>query len=207
MDESQVRRIARAFTRLGWTGVWIQAALAILPAVMIAYALLGRMTFVGGATGSRASLGFLDSLAICGLAILAFTTFWSYRYACLGKRIAMPGQRPAWSRVIHTLWVGLWASCAGIALSLLLMIVEVLRLLVLLLKAPQGGVPVMRTDIDSRMSWVSAIDVVTLLAELCTLTGELVVLGFTLWLLFSVTRHGKLHDAASPPAGGFSAPS
>ena len=29
---------------------------------------------------------------------------------------------------------------------------------------------------------------VSLLAELCTLTGELMVLGFTLWLLFRVAR-------------------
>jgi hypothetical protein len=74
----------------------------------------------------------------------------------------------------------------------MLMLVEVVRLLILFLKAPQGGVPVMRTDIESRTAWVSAIDVVTLLAELCTLIGELVILGFTLWLLFAVTRHGEL---------------
>jgi hypothetical protein len=38
--------------------------------------------------------------------------------------------------------------------------------------------------------------VVSLLAELCTLAGELVVLGFTLWLLFRVAR---LHVNHEPP--------
>jgi hypothetical protein len=47
----------------------------------------------------------------------------------------------------------------------------------------------MRTEIDGRTEWVSAMDVVTLLAELCTLVGELVILGFTLYLLFAVSRH------------------
>lgn len=194
MEENHVQRIARAFSRLGWTGFWIQTALAILPTAMIAYALLGKMT------GSRVALGFLDYLALFGLAILAFTTFWSYRYTRLAPRIADPDRRPTWSRVVRTLWVGLWAGCAGIAVSLLLMVVEVVRLLILFLKAPQGGVPVMRTEIDSRTAWVSAIDVVTLLAELCTLVGELVILGLTLWLLFAVTRHGGLHEATSEPA-------
>jgi hypothetical protein len=196
MEESHVQRIARAFSRLGWTGFWIQAALAVLPAVMIAYAILGKMT------GSRVALGFFDYLALVGLAILAFTTFWSYRYTRLARRIADPGVRPAWSSVARTLWVGIWAGCAGIAVSLLLMVVEVVRLLILFLKAPQGGVPVMRTDIESRTAWVSAIDVVTLLAELCTLVGELVILGFTLWLLFAVTRYAGQDEQSSAPVGG-----
>jgi hypothetical protein len=183
MDESHVQRIARAFSRLGWIGFWVQAVLAILPAAMIAYALMGKIA------GTRVSLGFFEYLAIIGLSILAFTTFWSYRYTRLAARIADLAKRPAWTNVVRTLWTGLWAGCAGIAVSILLMVVEVVRLLILFLKAPQGGVPVMRTEIDGRTEWVSAMDVVTLLAELCTLVGELVILGFTLYLLFAVSRH------------------
>jgi hypothetical protein len=194
MDENHVQKLARAFSRLGWMGFWIQAVLAILPAAMIGYALLGKLT------GSRPSLGFFDYLALGGLAILAFTTFWSYRYTRVGARLAIPEKRPPWSSVVRTLWTGLWAGCAGIAVSILLMVVEVVRLLILFLKAPQGGVPVMRTDFDSRTAWVSAMDVVTLLAELCTLVGELVILGFTLWLLFALSRYGGLQGSASAPA-------
>ncbi|HMO83350.1 MAG TPA: DUF3611 family protein [Lacipirellulaceae bacterium] len=195
MDETQVQRIAKSFSRLGWMGFWIQAALAILPLSLIAYALLGKMT------GSRVALGFFDYLAFVGLGVLVFTTFWSYRYTRIGRRLAAePEQRPSWSRVLRTLWVGLWASSAGIAISLLLMVVEVVRLLILFLKAPQGGVPVMRTELDSRTAWVSAMDVVTLLAELCTLVGELVILGLTLYLLFAVSRRVFVPEAGAAPA-------
>jgi hypothetical protein len=191
MDENNAQRLARAFSRLGWIGFWIQAVLAILPSVMIGYALLGKLT------GSRPPLGIFDYLAIVGIAILAFTTLWSYRYTRVGARIANPEKRPPWSSVVRTLWTGLWAGCAGIAVSILLMVVEVVRLLILFLKAPQGGVPVMRTEFDSRTAWVSAMDVVTLLAELCTLIGELAILGFTLWLLFAVSRYAERHEEPS----------
>ena len=131
------------------------------------------------------------------LAILAFTTLWSLRYVKLGTQINDETRRPTTSKMQNVLWIGLWASCAGIAISLALMFYEVIRLLILFLKAPQGGVPVMQTQIEDRATWVSAMDVVSLLAELCTLAGELVVLGFTLWLLFRVAR---LHGTNDTPA-------
>ena len=89
----------------------------------------------------------------------------------------------------------LWASCLGIAFSLLTLFIEVIRLLILFLKAPQGGVPVIRTELDSRTQWVSAMDAAGLLAEVCTLAGEFLLLGLTLWLLFRVTRAADYESA------------
>jgi hypothetical protein len=149
---------------------------------------------LGKAFGTGITFDFTDYLALTGLAVLVFTTSWSYRYARLGYRIEDPARRPRRSLVNRTLWIGLWASCVGICISLTLLMVEIVRLLILLLKAPQGGVPVIRTEATDRAYWVSAIDVVSLLAELCTLTGELVILGFTLWLLFRITHHADEYD-------------
>ena len=194
METTDAHRLARAFHRLGWAGLWIQAAFAIAPLVMLAYLVLGK------ATGARPTWGVMDYLALVGLAILAFTAFWSFRYTRLAKRMADPARLPTQSTITRTLWIGLWASCAGIAISLVLLVVEVVRLLILFLKAPQAGVPIMRTELESRATWVSSLDVVTLLAELCTLVGELVVLGFTLWLLFAVTRRSNAFAEAGVPA-------
>lgn len=196
MAATKTEKIARCFAKLGWLGVWIQGILAIIPVGMLAYLLLGKMT------GSRPTLGFADWLAVCGLAILAFTTFWSYRYTRLAPKIADPERTPRFAAISRTLWVGLWASCLGIAVSIVLMLIEVVRLLVLFLKAPQGGVPVMRTEIESRTAWVSAMDVVSLLAELCTLMGELAILGLTLYLMFAVTRNRELFGAVDQDETG-----
>lgn len=192
MAAANLEKIGRSFSRLGWIGVWIQAVLAILPLVMLAYVLFGM------AAGTRTALfGVVDYLAFIGLAILAFTTLWSFRYTRLGKRIANPDRCPPWKSVARTLWIGAWAGCAGIFVSMTLLVVEVVRLLIILLKAPQGGVPVIRTEIESRTAWVSTIDVVALLAEICTLAGELLVVGITLWLLLRIAQSVDSFPAAN----------
>lgn len=193
MSATDEMRIAEKFRRYGWLGVSVQAVLAILPLIMLGYVMLGK------ATGARVALGFTDYLALAGLAILFFTTFWSFRYTRLARRIADPARRPEWTAVAKTLRIGLWAGCIGVLVSLLLLVIEVLRLLFLFLKTPQGGVPVIQTQAENRTAWVSAIDVVSLLAEICTLVGELFVIALTLWLLFCVLKHvgvfGRLDDA------------
>jgi hypothetical protein len=195
--------IAKSFSRLGWLGVWIQAVLAILPVAMLIYVLFGR------ATGSRLTFGFVNYLAFAGLGILAFTTLWSYRYTRLARRIADPDKCPSWTAVTRTLWIGLWASCLGLIVSVAMLLIEVVRLLALLLRAPQGGVPAIQTTTEDRTGWVSSIDIVSLLADLCTLIGELFIIGFTLWLLFKVVRHvdkfpssGAEAKSEAPPTAG-----
>jgi hypothetical protein len=193
MTATGAERIARTFARLGWAGVYIQLALMIPPVFMLCYVIFGR------ATGTRETLDFTEYLAILSLAILGFTTFWSYRYTRLAKRMNDADHRPSQDSIVKILWVGLWASGLGIAVSMLSLFIEVIRLLILFLQAPQGGVPVFQTQPDNRMAWVSAIDAVSLLAELCTLAGELVVLGLTLWLLFKVTQFAGDYDKLAEP--------
>ena len=88
----------------------------------------------------------------------------------------------------------LWASCLGILFSMLLMMYEVGRLLFVFLRAPQGGVPVIQTETSAPSGWVSAIDMVGLMADLSVLAAELIVLAFTLWLLFRVTVSAAAYD-------------
>jgi hypothetical protein len=195
MTATGTEKTARTFARLGWAGFYIQLALMVLPVFMLCYLIFGK------ATGTRETLDFTEYLAIFSLMILAFTTFWSYRYTRLAKWMDDPHRRPPRDSIVNTLWVGLWASGLGIAVSMLSLFIEVIRLLVLFLQAPQGGVPVFQTQPDNRTAWVSAIDAVSLLAELCTLAGELVVLGFTLWLLFKITQFAGDYDEAGEPIG------
>ena len=68
---------------------------------------------------------------------------------------------------------------------MLLMMVNVGRLLVVFLHAPQGGVPIMQTNTGDPSQWVSAVD---MMADLSLLAAELIVLAFSLWLLFRMTK-------------------
>ena len=175
-------KLARSFSRLGWAGVCVQAVLMVIPISLMGYAAFGR------ATGLRASFGFTDYLAVLGLLILAFTTFWSFYYTRVSRRLRDPKKRPSRQAIVKILWVGLWSCVLGIVVSLLALVVEISRLVILFLKAPQGGIPVFQTQPDSRIGWVSAIDAVALLADVCTLAGEFLLLALTLWLLFKITQ-------------------
>jgi Protein of unknown function (DUF3611) len=183
-------RIGRAFARVGWTGLCLQGVLIILPLLMLGYVIFGKVA------GVREPLDFTEYLAFVGLLILAFTTFWSFYYTRVARRIEDAARRPTWDSIIKILWIGLWASGLGIVVSLLSLFIEVTRLLILFLIAPQAGVPVMRTQLETPTEWVSAMDAVGLLAEVCTLAGEFLLLGLTLWLLFKITWDGDYQSAS-----------
>jgi Protein of unknown function (DUF3611) len=188
----KAERVARLFSRLGWTGVCIQLVLLLGAIFIFAWVSLG------GVPGGRPVLGRTDYLGLVGLAILVFTTFWSYRYTRLARRMAEPASRPPRRAVVNTLWVGLFASGTGVAISMVLLVIEVARLLILVMKAPQAGVPVIQMQAENRAAWVSAIDVVSLLADVSTLAAELMVFGVTLWLLFRITQAAEDYDSAQP---------
>jgi hypothetical protein len=166
----------------GVDGVGVQAVLMITPIAMLCYIIFGK------ATGTLNTFDLTDYLAFVSLLILAFTTFWAFYYTRLAKRVSDPQRRPSRESITKVLWVGLWAVSLGIFVSLLALFIEIVRLLILFMKAPQGGIPVFQTQPDSRTGWVSAIDAVSLLADVCTLAGEFLLLALTLWLLFRITQ-------------------
>jgi hypothetical protein len=121
------------------------------------------------------------------LLVLAFTTLWSYVYTRLAKRIAIPGERPTELALRRSTWTGVIASTLGLIFSMLVMLAEVAHLLFYFLRAPKVGVPVIQTTAGGAATWVSAIDIVSLMALILTTFGEVVVLVLSLWLLFRTT--------------------
>lgn len=173
--------LAKAFTRLGWVGFWIQLAIGSIPVVFAVYTLIfGR----GGGAGTRGGSLLVEYLTIAGLIVLVFTTLWSYRYTRLGAKIADPARRPSEFAVQRVAWIGVGASSVGILLSMLVMLFEVVQLLLYFLRAPQVGVPTIQTTGGGQASFLSAADMVNLLILNLTLFGELAVLIFSIWLLF-----------------------
>lgn len=129
---------------------------------------------------------------------MIFTTFWFLRYARLGKRIADPDLVPPRASVERTLWIGLWAGFIGVLFSLLLMLSAVGRLLFTLMATPQTGIMIAPGPGGDPMQSLSAIDAVSLSSLVIILTAELLVMGFTLLLLFRTTRDSSV--AAEKPA-------
>jgi hypothetical protein len=183
--------LANAFSRLGWTGFWIQIVIGIVPLTLIIYA-----QSTGGTT--RRGLLLVGYLTIAGFLVLIFTTVWFYRYTRLAERISNSTLRPSLFLVQKAAWIGVASSALGIVFSMLVILFEVAQLLIYFLRAPQAGVPVIQTTGGGQASWVSAADTMHLMALVVTTFGEFTVLVFSLWLLFRTT----LPSAEYPHAGG-----
>src|SRR5262245_14258582 len=186
--------LAETFARFGWVGFWMQIAIGAIPVGLVLYAVVfGR----GSSGATRTALTLVQYLTIISLLVLVFTTVWFYRYTRLAKRIADPEHRPAQSSVQRAAWIGIAASTVGIVFSLIIMLLEAIQLLVYFLRTPQAGVPVVQTTAGPA-SWVSAADIVSLLALIGTLSVEIGVLALGLWLLFrSMTASAEYPQAAS----------
>jgi len=183
--------LANAFSRLGWTGFWLQIAIGIVPLTLIIYA---QST---GAT-TRRGLLLVGYLTIAGFLVLIFTTVWFYRYTRLAQRISNSTLRPSLFLVQKAAWIGVASSVLGVVFSMLVILFEVAQLLMYFLRAPQAGVPAVQTTGGGQASWVSAVDMMHLMALVVTTFGEFIVLAFSLWLLFRTT----LPSAEYPHAGG-----
>ena len=173
--------LGRSFSRLGWIGFWLQVVLGALPVVLMFY----LFVFSGSLSGPRSGVPFVEFLTLVNLAVLLFTVYWFFRYPALGRAIANPATRPTESAVLASVWTGLVASALGILFSLTVMILDVGQLLFYFLSAPQAGVPAIQTTTGpAGASWVSAIDLVSLMALLLMLASEVIALVLGLWLMF-----------------------
>jgi Protein of unknown function (DUF3611) len=176
--------LARAFSRLGWLGFWMQVVIGAIPVGLILYALI-----FGSArpAGTRSGFPLIQYLTIASLLVLAFTTVWFYRYTRLAARLADPQRRPTEYSLQRTVWIGVMASAVGMVFSMLVMFFEVSQLLIYFLRAPQAGIPVVQTTSGGPASWVSAADIFSLMALLLAMFVEVAVLIIGLWLLLRTT--------------------
>jgi hypothetical protein len=174
--------LARAFSRLGWAGFWLQIVFGSIPILLTAY------FFVFSRTGtiSRSGFPFAEYLTIIDLLILLFTLYWSYRYTRLGRQMMSPDKRPPESTVLRTVWIGVTASTVGMLFSMIVLLIETSNMLFIFLRAQQGGILTVQTGPEAPY-WVSSVDMGSLMALILTLFAELIVLVFSLWLLFRTT--------------------
>lgn len=178
------QKLAGQFRRLGWIGFWIQLAMLVVPVALLLYVLFGQ----DATSAQRKGIDLGNYLSYGSLIVMVFTTFWFWRYTRLARKIADPATCPPLSKVSGTLWTGLWAGSIGIFFSMVLLFGAAIRLLTTLLANPQTGMMVAPgPGADPSLS-ISAFDGISLTSLVMILAAELVVMGFTLWLLFRTTR-------------------
>ena len=193
LQQSGTQNLAKTFSRLGRIGFWVQIVLGSIPFLLMAYAFI----FTRSPSGPRAGLAVVEYLTLASLLILIFTIVWFHRYTRLANSIADPQACPPASSVIRSVWTGLVASSIGLLFSMMVMVTETGHLLFYFLAAPQGGFPVLQMpNAGSTTGWVSAVDMMSLMALILCVFAELVVLILSLWLLFRTMQV----SAEFPPA-------
>jgi hypothetical protein len=180
---SKGKSLAGAFSRLGWAGFWLQVVFGSLPLLMMAY----YFAFARPDPETRGGFGFLEALTLINLLMLLFTTYWSYRYTRIGKRIKDPEGGPSESYLVGMVWTGVVATTIGMLFSMICILIETANLLFYFLKSPQAGIPVIQTGGIASTHWVSSVDMLSLMALVLFLFAELLVLVMSLWLLFRTT--------------------
>lgn len=183
------RELGRAFRKVGWLGFWTQIVVAVVPILIVG----GVFGVVRGFTLPGARVQLLGWMSLISVLILLFTTFWSWRYRRIGRALEIGEAEPA--GLTRTVWTGLAASAVGILFSLVVMLSEIIFLLVVFLDAPQGGAPVFQTVDGSGPTWISALDVLSLLVLILTAAAEIVTLLLGLWLLWRLSADP---EAAAP---------
>jgi len=181
---SKPQSLAKHFSCLGWVGFWMQLAMVVIPIALLIYVLF----FSSPESAQRRGIELGNYMSYGGLLVMLFTILWFYRYTRLAKRIVDPELRPPQASLIRTLWIGLWASCVRIVFSMLLLVNAVWRMLMVLLATPQTGLAITAPMGSDPVTTLSALDAISMTVLLVILNAELVLLAFSLWLLFRVTR-------------------
>jgi hypothetical protein len=188
-DHAEAMSLSKTFSRLGWTGFWLQVVLGSLPVITLVY----YFAFTGSGAVSRSGFPFIEYLAIANLLAVIFTTLWSYRYTRLAKRITDPERCPLPASLARSVWTGVIASTVGMFFSTLVILIEAANLTFYFLKAPQAGLPVIQTSGAESVRFVSSVDMISLVALILTLFAELIVLMFNLRLLSRTTPKPSDH--------------
>lgn len=190
----RVNNLARTFLRLGWIGFWLQIVFGAIPALGIVY----YFAFTHPNPDATGGFGFSGYLTIINMLILFFTAYWSYRYTRLGRQLADPTRSPSQTSLIRAVWTGVAAITVGMLISMITMVIEMANLVFYFLKSPQAGIPVIQTSGAAATYWVSSIDVLSLMALVLFVFAELIVLVFSIWLLFRTTQGLPLSPVTSP---------
>jgi hypothetical protein len=194
LHSTKIEGLAGSFRRAGRIGFWSQLVLGAFPVLLMLFV----FTFSGG-FGTRAGLPIVGWLTLANMLVLLFTIIWFSGYVRFGQRIADASTRPGEAAVVKRVWTGLLVSTIGVVISLVLMFAEVAHLLFYFLAAPQGGIPTLQTTPSSTTgSWVSAVDMASLLSLVMVLAAEFLATILGMWLLFRTTH--SYHELESAGA-------
>lgn len=188
------QQIARSFRWLGWIGFCLQALLGFVPILVVVTTVL----FKSGPSqtgGSSAGLW----LAIACLAILIFSIYWCFRYTQLANQLEIPDLRPAKSRVVQDLKLGLLANLSIMAIAVLVTLSRVGELTFKMLTLPQGSTIITPKTVGTgtmiaQGAMITPSNMIAIQAMVNAIAAGLVGVVVALLLLYQLGQRRRVND-------------
>ncbi len=178
-----VRKIAAQLRRVGWAGFWLQLALAIVSTLIFLFAIPFASTGARN-PGTGGSLLF----AVGGLLAVYISTYWSFRYISIGRKLKNPEIRPKKADTIKVVQWGLLCSVLGLGSSV--MGAESIAG-TLLGKSLSLAQPFAVYSPDALSKIIQPLDIFIVLANTHTITAHFIGIISSLWLLGQISKSGQ----------------
>jgi Protein of unknown function (DUF3611) len=175
-----VRKMSAQLRRVGWAGFWLQLVLAVVSTLIFLFAIPFASTGASN-PGTGGSLLF----AIGGLLTVYASTYWSFRYISIGKKLQKPDLRPKKADTIKVIQMGLMISTIGMGSSV--MGAESIAG-TLLGKSLSLAQPFAVYSPDALSKIIQPLDIFIVLANTHTITAHFIGIVFSLWLLNQITK-------------------
>lgn len=170
----QIRqKLAQEFYLAGWLGFWVELALTVVSAIILAFALSNP----GFNINLKSGVGLLSLLG--GFTILSLNVYWMWRYVQLAQRLPDPDPEihPTPSKVRRLLHQGIVLHFVGIFLALIATQVIVGALLFKVLTIPEG------LTIYQARQLIEPLDIFVVQASTFMIAAGCIGLLITFWLL------------------------
>ena len=177
-----VKKIATALQRVGWAGFWLQLILAVVSSLIFLFAIPFASTGASN-PGTGGSLLF----AVGGLLILYGSTFWSFRYVTISRKLKNPDLRPKKAETIKTIQWGIISSLAGLGFSV--MGAESIAG-TLLGKSLSSATPFAAFSPDALSKIIQPLDIFIVLANTHLITAHFIGILGSLFLFSQISKSG-----------------
>jgi hypothetical protein len=178
-----VRKIAAQLRRVGWAGFWLQLVLAIVSTLIFLFAIPFASTGASN-PGTGGSLLF----ALGGLVAVYISTYWSFRYISIGRKLKNPDLRPKKADTVKLIQWGLLCSILGLGSSV--MGAESIAG-TLLGKSLSLAQPFAVYSPDALSKIIQPLDIFIVLANTHTITAHFIGIIGSLWLLSKLSKSGQ----------------
>lgn len=182
-----LRQIAATMRLTGWITFWIQLVLAVISSLIFTFSLV----LSGGGAQANTQIrnpgtGGGAFFAVCGLIVLYYSVYQSFRYTRLARQLKEPDPnlRPRKAETIKLIKLGLTISFVGMSLAIVGAEAITGTLLGKALSQPQS---LYNPAINLR-ELIQPLDIFIVLANTHTIAAHFAGIGGGLWLLSRLDR-------------------